>query len=115
VPQRSYTVAVRAVSIAGEPSPVVAGSSATGQQTFMVLHGCFVATAAYGAPGDRSVEVLRRLRDRRLLASPAGQLFVAAYYATSPGLAAAIASDVRLRALARAFLDPLVRFAARLR
>ena len=52
------------------------------------------------------------LRDRALLANPLGKLAVAAYYAMSPPLARAIASDERLRcAGARTLLAPAVALA----
>jgi hypothetical protein len=107
-PQTAYTIGVRGVSPCGKPSPVVSVSTVTTQQKFVVLHGCFVATAAYGSPMAGKVDALRKFRDRSLLTTPAGQLFVAAYYALSPPLARAIAADKRLRALARWALAPLV-------
>jgi hypothetical protein len=107
-PQTAYTFAVRAISPCGKGSHVVSQVVATPPQKFVTLSGCFVATAAYGSPLAGKVEALRRFRDRSLLSTPAGQLFVAAYYALSPPLARAIAADARLRALARAALQPLV-------
>jgi hypothetical protein len=107
-PQTAYTFAVRGISPCGKGSHVVAQVVATPPQKFVTLNGCFVATAAYGSPMAGKVEALRRFRDRSLLSTPAGQLFVAAYYALSPPLARAIAADSRLRALARAALAPLV-------
>jgi hypothetical protein len=108
VPQTAYTVAVRGVSPCNKPAAVVAATAATKAQEFTTLKGCFVATAAFGSPMASSVEDLRRWRDERLLATPAGQLFVASYYAVSPSLSSAIATDTRLRAAARALLAPLV-------
>jgi hypothetical protein len=74
-----------------------------------VLHGCFIATAAFGTPLAAELAPLRAFRDRVLLGSPAGQLAVAIYYALSPPVANAIAADDRLRAGARALITPLVR------
>jgi hypothetical protein len=45
------------------------------------------------------------------LTNPLGRLAVAAYYAMSPPLARAIASDERLRAGARTLLKPAVALA----
>lgn len=115
MPQTAYTIAVRAFSFDRVPSKVVSKTAVTGQQKFTVLHGCFVATAAFGEADDHSVDVLRRFRDRHLFGSAAGQAFVAAYYATSPSFASAISVDARLRTGARALLDPLVHAAALLR
>jgi hypothetical protein len=76
-----------------------------------VLHGCFIATAAWGSPLEPDVALLRRFRDGALLRSPIGQLLTGIYYATSPPLARAIASDERLRAAARSLLGPAVALA----
>ena len=54
-----------------------------------------------------TVDDLRKFRDARLYANAAGRLFVATYYAFSPPLARAIAADRRLRAAARALIDPI--------
>ena len=48
--EKTYYVAVRAFSTCDAPSPAAVASTATTQQKFVVLHGCFVATAAYGTP-----------------------------------------------------------------
>jgi len=69
---------------------------------------CFIATAAYGSPMAREVMTLRAFRDRVLLKTPGGRLFVETYYALSPPLAQFIAGRERLRAVARGLLWPLV-------
>ena len=111
--QSSYWVAVRAFSACDAPSPIVVASTATLQPKFVVLHGCFIATAAYGTSMARSLDVLRAVRDRALLTNPLGRLFVAAYYAMSPPIARAIATDERLRAAVRKLLAPVVAIAER--
>jgi hypothetical protein len=103
-----YAIAVRSLSACGRGSAVVSEVAATGVQQFVTLHGCFIATAAYGSKMQADVMSLRRFRDQHLLTNPLGQLFVAAYYAFSPPVAGAIATDENLRALARAALRPLV-------
>jgi hypothetical protein len=110
-PEQSYTVAVRALSSCGAASPIAVATATTSQAKFVTLHGCFIATAAYGTPLAKEIDVLRRFRDRSLLTSPLGQLAVAAYYSLSPPVAAAITTDERLRAGARALLGPVVRLA----
>ncbi len=102
-----YTVAVRGLAC-GRASPVVSAQVTTGQQQFVVLHGCFVATAAYGSPLAAKVERLRRFRDDALLTNAVGRLATAAYYGLSPSAAAAIAGDRRLRNFVRFALEPLV-------
>jgi hypothetical protein len=70
--------------------------------------GCFVATAAYGSLMEPHVKLLRKFRDRVLLAHPAGKTFVRLYYTYSPPLADFIAKSDALRVLVRWSLLPLV-------
>jgi len=72
------------------------------------ISGCFVATAAYGSLMEPHVKLLRKFRDRILLAHPAGKTFVRRYYAYSPPLADFIAKHDALQALVRWSLLPLV-------
>lgn len=104
----TYVVAVRALSECEIASPLVAAELTTGTQQFTVLHGCFIATAAYGTPLAAELDGLRRWRDRCLLTNPLGQLAVAVYATLSPPLAGLIALDPRLRAGVRGALRPLV-------
>jgi hypothetical protein len=108
-PTTDYYVAVRALASCGAASPIAVAKATTTKATFVTLHGCFIATAAYGTPLAKEIDVLRRFRDRRLLDNPLGQLAVAAYYSLSPPVAAAITSDERLRHAARALVEPVVR------
>jgi hypothetical protein len=110
-PQRTYYVAVRALSACDAHSSIATALTETGRQQFTVLHGCFIATATYGTPLAAEVDVLRRLRDRALLPSPLGQVVIASYYTFSPPFANVIAADEHLRALARAALRPIVTMA----
>jgi hypothetical protein len=105
---RRYYVGVRAFAACGASSPVVTATTVTQQQQFVILHGCFIATAAYGTPLASEIDTLRTVRDRALLTNPLGRIAVAGYYALSPPLARAITSDERLRAGARALIAPLV-------
>jgi hypothetical protein len=107
-PTLTYYVAVRALSMCDAASPIVVAKTETTKPDFVVLHGCFIATAAYGTPLAHDLDALRRLRDRRLLTNPLGRLAVATYYAFSPPIARAIASSELLRSGARAVIAPLV-------
>lgn len=70
---------------------------------------CFIATAVYG-PDAWQTWALRDWRDRRLLPSPAGQILVRLYYATSPRIARlALRSTTVYRGL-RFVLDRIVQW-----
>jgi len=71
--------------------------------------GCFIATAAYGTPTAKQIDVLREFRDVVLLKSTLGSRFVALYYQFSPPVADSIAGHELLRTLVRELLvDPIV-------
>jgi len=70
--------------------------------------GCFIATAAFGSPLERHVQILRDFRDRVLLNSSAGKAFVQFYYRTSPAIADKIAPSEGLRFITRAMLMPVI-------
>ncbi len=67
---------------------------------------CFIATAAFGSRMAPEVRTFRLFRDRVLLSSGAGRMFVSLYYRLSPALAAVIARSPSLRSAARFFLAP---------
>jgi len=67
---------------------------------------CFIATAAFGSPFERHVQILREFRDRYLLTNAAGRAFVRWYYRHSPEYAAVIARNEVLRTAARIALMP---------
>jgi hypothetical protein len=70
---------------------------------------CFIATAAYGTPTAKQINVLREFRDDVLLKNTLGSQFVAMYYRLSPPVANVIAGNKILRTLIREFLvDPIV-------
>ena len=70
--------------------------------------GCFIATAAFGSPLAREVQVLRHFRDQYLLPYQTGQLLVRGYYYTSPPLANFIAQHSGLKQMVRLALWPMV-------
>jgi uncharacterized repeat protein (TIGR02543 family) len=70
---------------------------------------CFIATAAYGTPTAKQIDVLREFRDVVLLKSTVGSRFVALYYRLSPPVADFIAGRDLARILVRDLLvDPVV-------
>jgi hypothetical protein len=75
-----------------------------------VSTGCFIATAAYGTPSAKQINVLREFRHVVLLQSTAGSRLVALYYWLGPPVADYLARSELLRTLVRELLvDPLVR------
>ena len=74
--------------------------------------GCFIATAAYGAPDALPVRILREFRDRRLLTHPTGRAVVAWYYRTSPALAAWLNEHPAAKPAVRMGLEPVIATAA---
>jgi poly(3-hydroxybutyrate) depolymerase len=71
--------------------------------------GCFIATAAYGTPTAKQLDVLRAFRDDVLLKSTVGSRLVDFYYRTSPPIADFISQHSVVRTLVRELLiDPIV-------
>jgi polyhydroxybutyrate depolymerase len=72
--------------------------------------GCFIATAAYGTPTAKQLDVLRAFRDDVLLRSSVGSRLVNLYYRVSPPIANFISQHNVVRTLVRELLvDPIVR------
>jgi len=85
------------------PTPAPSGAAASGGGG-----GCFIATAAFGSYHAPEVILLQKFRDRILLASEPGRLFVEFYYRVSPPIADFIGKDDALRRAARLSLKPLI-------
>ncbi|MGA2368671.1 MAG: CFI-box-CTERM domain-containing protein [Dehalococcoidia bacterium] len=70
---------------------------------------CFIATAAYGTPLAKQIDILRDFRDRVLVTNVIGTDFVNFYYSTSPPIADVIAQNELLKLLTRDLLiEPIV-------
>jgi very-short-patch-repair endonuclease len=70
--------------------------------------GCFIATAAFGTPMAKEINVLRRFRDQRLKRSMVGLRVVQIYYDNSPVIASIIAKSEKMRQLVRTCLKPII-------
>ncbi len=70
--------------------------------------GCFIATAAYGTPLAKEIQILREFRDKYLLTNPGGQVLVSIYYIVSPPIGRFITEHPSLKPIVRAGLVPAV-------
>jgi len=70
---------------------------------------CFIATAAYGTPFAKELNVLRSFRDSFMLVNRAGTSLVHLYYLASPPLAKVIVHHKLLRMVTRTLLKPIVK------
>ena len=91
------------VTTLAAPTPTPASSGGGGG-------GCFIATAAFGSPMAKQVEILRQFRDRYLLTNALGQKFVAWYYRNCPVAANYIEDKPMVKAVVRVALYPLIGF-----
>ena len=73
---------------------------------------CFIATAAYGSPMAKEIEILREFRDEYLLTNPQGEALVDFYYKVSPPLAQFITENPSLKPIVRVGLLPAVAISA---
>jgi len=76
--------------------------------TFLCVTSCFIATAAYGTPMAKEVEILREFRDKYLMTNPVGKALVEFYYWMSPPIAEFITQHPSLKPIVRAGLLPVV-------
>ena len=79
-------------------------------QGVVAREGCFIATAAFGTPMAKEINVLRRFRDSKMKPNAIGRNFVDLYYDLSPPLAQVIAQNKNMKALVRLALKPIIRF-----
>jgi len=77
--------------------------------TFLCEGGlCFIATAAYGTPMAKEIEILREFRDKYLMTNPVGKGLVEFYYRVSPPIAEFITEHPSLKPIVRSGLLPVV-------
>jgi hypothetical protein len=78
--------------------------------TLVVEQGlCFIATAAYGTPDAKQINILREFRDEVMGPNSLGAKLVSLYYKTSPPIAGIISQHEVLRAIVReGFVGPIV-------
>jgi hypothetical protein len=69
---------------------------------------CFIATAAYGTPMAKEIQILREFRDEYLLTNAVGRALVDVYYRVSPPIAEFITEHPSLKPIVRAGLLPAV-------
>jgi uncharacterized repeat protein (TIGR02543 family) len=69
---------------------------------------CFIATAAYGTPMAKEIQILREFRDEYLLTNAVGRALVDVYYKVSPPIAEFITEHPSLKPIVRAGLVPAV-------
>ena len=86
---------------------VPAGAAAAGESS-SGGGACFIATAAFGSYRAPEVILLQKFRDRILLASAPGRLFVEFYYRVSPPIADFIGHYDTLKRATRMALRPLI-------
>ncbi len=67
---------------------------------------CFIATSTYESVHAPEVVLLRQYRDRVLLKTFAGRVFVELYYLLSPPLAKIVAKSDKLKQLLRNYIFP---------
>ncbi|MCL4436939.1 MAG: hypothetical protein M1503_13020 [Thaumarchaeota archaeon] len=76
---------------------------------------CFIATAAYGTPYSKEIDILRDFRDNVLMKSTYGQRFTEAYYNISPPIAKKVEANYGLKISVRVCLSIIIWFLKQLR
>jgi len=98
-------------SVCGKGLCIHCGRMSNANRVYCSQHlpsGCFIATAAYGSPMAKEINILREFRDNTLEKNRTGRFFVSMYYSLSPPVANFISKDDELRAIVRHALSPVV-------
>ena len=75
----------RSSCVTGTPEPNTTLAELNGEEPASLMDPkCFIATAAYGSPLHKNLKPLRWFRDRVLLKTTAGKVFVSWYYEHGP-------------------------------
>jgi very-short-patch-repair endonuclease len=88
--------------------PITSTQESTTATTLQTKKACFIATAAYGTPMAKEINILRRYRDLKLNPNLIGRHLVTLYYNTSPPFAKVIARNKKMRAVVRLILKPII-------
>jgi hypothetical protein len=100
-----YWIGVRATDESNRSGPITVAEIETPERTFATVTPCVIATAAYGTPLAAEISVLRRFRDRHLMANAPGRALVETYYRLGPFAAEVVARHSALRFLVRSVLS----------
>ncbi len=111
IPETEYVVGILAHGRCGD-SAVSYARFRTPTIKYAQLHGCFIATAAFGSALADEVNVLRRVRARAVAASGLARVAVALYERSGPAAARALAETDVGRAVVRRPLGPIVAMSA---
>ena len=79
------------------------------EQRIFIVSQCFIATAAHGTPFNEDIDVLRAWRDKFLMNSLGGKIFVKNYYRYSPPVANLISASPIAKKIVRNALKPVVK------
>ncbi|TPV92447.1 MAG: hypothetical protein B7733_25790 [Myxococcales bacterium FL481] len=105
----AYQFAISYADNCANHSSLVHARTTTPRQPFQQIDTfCVVSTAAYESSWHDRVTQLRAFRDQVLERFSVGRGLVRSYYAYGPALAEPLQASPHLRALTRAFLDPVV-------
>ncbi|MCX8021407.1 MAG: putative Ig domain-containing protein [Syntrophorhabdaceae bacterium] len=106
--QKTLSIQVADASASGTTGGTTTTTTAAGGGGGGGGGGCFIATAAYGSYLHPHVMVLKEFRDKVLLKSSMGQVFVRIYYRYSPPVAHFIGNHNSIKYLTRLAITPLV-------